>query len=98
MRDVALEEAAERPLLHARAALGLRVLDARWLHPVTAERRTEDRPGDLPPEAVCTHHFVSSWVAHDASMHAATDAARQEGDARAAMQGKGQPVRRDNDW
>ena len=80
------------------AALGLTLLDARWLHPVTAERRTEDRPGDLPPEAVCTHHFVSSWVAHDATMHAATDAARQQGDSRAAVHGVGQPVKTDNDW
>ena len=46
-----------------RATLGVAVLDAAYLHPVTAERRTADDAASRPPQAVCTHHFVSSWCA-----------------------------------
>ena len=73
--------------------LGIQVLDSKLLHPTTAERRTLDSVEDLPPEALCTHHFVSSWVEHDASSHAATEQRRREGHALAAMEGAAQPVR-----
>ena len=80
-------------MLHAlRDALGVVVLDAKWLHPVTAERRTEDSAATRPPEAVCTHHFVSSWVAHSKALHASTERRRRAGDATAAMHGQAQPV------
>jgi hypothetical protein len=53
-----------------RAQLGLVVLDARLLHPITAERRNESKHNNTedaeraqrPADAYCTHHFVSSWV------------------------------------
>ena len=133
-----------------RARLGVVVLDARHLHPTTAERRVEARSAEeLPPEALCTHHFVSSyvetsrpeasanssrqrqvelraasslgqprpasanwqrcsgrpallawfstqvssWVAHNATAHAATEQQRRDGHAHAAMEGRAQPVR-----
>jgi hypothetical protein len=83
-----------------RARLGIVVLDANILHPVTAERRTEARQGaeHLPAGAVCTHHFVSSWVAHSADLHADTEHRRQQGDATAAVHGQGQPVLLENRW
>lgn len=83
-----------------RAQLGIVVLDASILHPVTAERRTEARAAveARPAGAVCTHHFVSSWVAHDSTLHTATEQRRRGGDAIAAMHGEGQPVLRDNRW
>ncbi|KAL1527193.1 hypothetical protein AB1Y20_015872 [Prymnesium parvum] len=85
-------------LAHLREHLGVWVLDAKYLHPVTAERRKEDSRDQLPPEAVCTHHFVSSWVAHDSSKHAVTEKRRWEGHAMAATEGHGQPLRTVNDW
>ena len=83
-----------------RDELGLVVLDASRLHPVTADRRSEakDAAGTRPPGAVCTHHFVSSWVAHDKGRHESTERRRREGDAIAAMHGLAQPVLRENTW
>ena len=78
--------------------LGMHVLDAKFLHPVTAERRNEDDATTRPPEAVCTHHFVSSWVAHNKDVHESTEKRRQAGDATAAMHGLAQPVARENAW
>ena len=50
-------------LAQLRAQLGVVVLDARHLHPTTAERRIEARSAEeLPPEALCTHHFVPGLV------------------------------------
>lgn len=49
-----------------RRQLGITLLDSKLLHPTTAERRTLDAADELPPEALCTHHFVSSWVEHRA--------------------------------
>ena len=76
----------------------MRVLDSKYLHPVTAERRKQDSVDQLPSEALCTHHFVSSWVAHDAAKHAATEQRRRNGHATAATDGRGQPLRTTNDW
>ena len=59
-----------------RRELGIVVLDASRLHPVTADRRTQDTLESRPPEAVCTHHFVSSWVAHSRATHADTERRR----------------------
>ena len=81
-----------------RKHLGIVVLDAARLHPVTADRRTEDSAATRPPDAVCTHHFVSSWVAHDKTRHENTERRRREGDATAAMHGLAQPVLRENTW
>jgi hypothetical protein len=78
--------------------LGIRVLDAKVLHPVTAERRKLDAIDQLPPEALCTHHFVSSWVAHSAAKHADTERRRRAGQSTAATAGRGQPLRGDNQW
>ena len=88
------------PMLGAlRRQLGVELLDSKLLHPTTAERRIEARSADeLPPEALCTHHFVSSWVEHDASSHAATEQRRRDGHALAAMEGAAQPVRRRTVW
>ena len=73
--------------------LGIVVLDAAFLHPVTAEHRSEDSAENRPAQAVCTHHFVSSWVAHDKRAHENTSRRRRAGDVLAAMHGsKGQPV------
>lgn len=52
-------------LQQLRRQLGITLLDSKLLHPTTAERRTLDSANELPPEALCTHHFVSSWVEHD---------------------------------
>ena len=71
-----------------REQLGMVVLDAAVLHPVTAERRDEAkglRAESRPPGAVCTHHFVSSWVAHDKDVHAQVEGRRKRGHALAAM-------------
>jgi hypothetical protein len=81
-----------------RAHLGIAVLHARWLHPVTADRRTEDDEAARGADAVCTHHFVSSWVAHDPQLHARTEQRRARGDGIAAMHGPGQHVLRENAW
>lgn len=78
--------------------LGVVVLDASRLHPVTADRRTKDTVESRPPEAICTHHFVSSWVAHSRTAHANTELRRRNGDATAAVHGQGQPVLRENTW
>lgn len=78
--------------------LGMVVLDSKILHPVTAERRKEDSRSQLPDEAICTHHFVSSWVAHDATKHALTEKRRLDGHKTAATDGFGQPLRTVNDW
>lgn len=93
-------ESISGPMLaRLRQALGIVVLDSALLHPVTAERRELARQEDeLPPEAVCTHHFVSSWVAHDASQHADTERRRREGHRNAAVEGDGLAVRQDNTW
>ena len=48
---------------------------------------------ELPADALCTHHFVSSWVAHNASAHADTEQRRRDGHSLAAMEGRAQPVR-----
>ena len=72
-------------LQQLRTQLGVQLLDAKYLHPTT-ERRTADSAEELPAEALCTHHFVSSWVEHDASSHAATEQRRREGHALAAME------------
>lgn len=53
-------------LRQLRRQLGITLLDSNMLHPTTAERRTLDSADELPPEALCTHHFVSSWVEHGA--------------------------------
>ena len=81
-----------------RSQLGIVILDSKWLHPVTAERRTADATDQLPKEAMCTHHFVSSWVAHDAAKHAVTEKRRRAGHATAATDGQGQPLLRSNPW
>ena len=84
-----------------RTQLGIVVLDANVLHPVTAERRhlakgmTAD---DRVPGSVCMHHFVSSWVDHSSEKHALTERRRQAGDVTAAMHGEGQSVFRENLW
>ncbi len=80
------------------ASLGIRVLHANVLHPVTADRRTEDDVAGRPASAVCTHHFVSSWVKHDKALHENVDRLRRAGDATAAVDGKGQPVMTENEW
>ena len=85
-------------LQQLRTQLGVQLLDAKYLHPTTAERRTADSAEELPAEALCTHHFVSSWVEHNASSHAATEQRRREGHALAAMEGAAQPVRRATVW
>jgi len=80
-------------------SLGIVLLDAAFLHPVTAERRELARSeADLPPSAVCTHHFVSSWVAHNSSEHAETERRRGEGHQNAAVEGAGLSVRHANEW
>ncbi len=71
------------------------VLDVRFLHPVTAERRTEARERNRPADAVCTHHCVSSWVDHSKELHEDTEARRKAGDAKAAMHGRAQRVKLD---
>jgi hypothetical protein len=81
-----------------RDRLGIVVLDSKYLYPVTAEHRTEDELTSLPPEAHCTHHFVSSWVAHNQTLHNETRRLRREGHTRAAMQGPGQQVMETNEW
>lgn len=92
-------ETIRAPMLEQlHAQLGLALLDSRFLHPTTAEHRTMDSAEQLPPEALCTHHFVSSWVEHNASSHAATEQLRREGHALAAMEGTAQPVRRTTVW
>ena len=51
------------PLLEQlHAQLGLALLDSKFLHPTTAESRTMDSAEQLPPEALCTHHFVPGFV------------------------------------
>jgi hypothetical protein len=79
-------------LAELRSRLGIRILDASVLHPVTADRRSEDDEARRPANAVCTHHFVSSWVRHDKARHADTERRRRRGDAAAAVDGEGQPV------
>ena len=78
--------------------LHVRVLDAKYLHPVTAERRSEDSAADRPADSVCSHHFVSSWVDHSKAVHEDTEARRRAGDATAAMHGQAQAVARVNAW
>lgn len=95
------ESSVTAPMLaQLRRLLGIVVLDAKLLHPLTAERRGEARAGEggLPAGAYCTHHFVTSWVSHSAELHADTEERRRSGDARAAMNGEGQPVLRENAW
>lgn len=84
-----------RPMLvQLKALLGVVVLDARFLHPVTAERRAEARDDEArPADAFCTHHFVTSWVEHDKSVHDRIERRRRGGDAQAAMRGDSQAVR-----
>lgn len=77
-----------------RRVLGIVVLDARLLHPVTAERRAEARKAAPPADAFCAHHFVTSWVEHDADMHRSIEERRRSGEAQAAMSGGAQSVRR----
>jgi hypothetical protein len=85
---------SETGLELARRQLGLVVLDSAYLHPVTAEHRKEDEESTRPREAVCTHHFVSSWVAHDKEAHESTARRRRAGDPLAAMHARrGQPVK-----
>ncbi len=86
---------SHRMLAALRESLGMHVLDARFLHPVTAERRTEARERNRPADAVCTHHFVSSWVDHSKELHEDTEARRKAGDAKAAMHGRAQRVKLD---
>ena len=87
--------------------LGMRMLDASFLHPITAERRTEavsshaeadDAHAERPLGAYCMHHFVSSWVNHSSTVHQDTERRRQEGHGLAAMEGAGQPVLLHNSW
>jgi len=93
-------------LQQLREQLGIVVLDASLLHPVTAERRVEakqreagaDNATTPRPDAFCTHHFVSSWVAHSSGLHAQTERRRQEGHDLAAMEGTGQPILFNNTW
>ncbi len=94
LRLPAEDSLSEAALALARRQLGLVVLDAVYLHPVTAERRREDEASTRPREAVCTHHFVSSWVAHDRRAHESTARRRRAGDQLAAMHAsRGQPVK-----
>ena len=88
--------AAAMDLLHRH--LRLIVLDASILHPVTADRRTEDNDALRSASTVCTHHFVSSWVAHSSAVHASTERRRQEGKINPAMHGPGQLVMTENRW
>jgi len=85
---------SETGLELAHRQLGLVVLDSAYLHPVTAEHRKEDEESTRPREAVCTHHFVSSWVAHDKEAHESTARRRRAGDPLAAMHARrGQPIK-----
>ena len=72
------------------------VLDARILHPVTADRRTEDSLHGQ--DTVCTHHFVSSWIQHSKELHDLTARRRARGDSIAVVHGQGQRVLRENLW
>mmetsp|Transcript_35363 Transcript_35363/g.112594 ORF Transcript_35363/g.112594 Transcript_35363/m.112594 type:complete len:403 (-) Transcript_35363:258-1466(-) len=86
-------------LARLREALGIVVLDSSLLHPLTAEQRDLAKlHGELPASAVCTHHFVSSWVAHNSAQHADTERRRREGHRNAAVEGAGLSVRQDNAW
>ena len=88
-------------LTRLRETLGIAVLDSALLHPVTAERRDLSKAsaeGERPLSAVCTHHFVSSWVAHNSSAHADTGRRRREGHSHAALEGAGLSVLQENAW
>jgi hypothetical protein len=86
-------------LARLREALGIVVLDSALLHPLTAEQRDLAKPtGELPTSAVCTHHFVSSWVAHNSAQHADTERRRREGHRNAAVEGAGLSVLQVNAW
>ena len=70
-----------------RARLGVVVLDARHLHPTTAERRVEARSAEeLPPEALCTHHFVPSYVETSRPAALAGSPHKRQGQAQGGLQ------------
>jgi hypothetical protein len=77
------------------------------VHKLTAiqhSRRAEGEGTDAQQQtpsayaAVCRHHFVSSWVAHDSVQHADTERRRREGHRNAAVEGAGLAVRQENAW
>jgi len=95
------EQISAPMLTRLRETLGIAVLDSALLHPVTAERRDLSKAsaeGERPLSAVCTHHFVSSWVAHNSSAHADTERRRREGHSHAALEGAGLSVLQENAW
>lgn len=81
-----------------RIRLGIVILDSSYLYPVTADRRANDELESLPPQAHCRHHFVSSWVTHNKTLHKQTELLRNAGHKHAAMEGTGQQVMQTNTW